>query len=107
MRLSVRLLAFAIAMLLAALPATAVQPKGSAAWTTDGWASYDGILYSGPGTNYRVTGKVVAGVRIRVDRCSGLWCEIRAGRAHGWFPLYDISFGQHPGGWFMSPRVPG
>jgi hypothetical protein len=109
MRWFVRLLAFAVLALLAALPASAVQPTGSAAWTTNGWATYDGLIYFGPSRGYRIAGHVAAGVRIRVDRCSGLWCQIRVGREHGWFPLDDISFGEFPGGWFRSwptgPRI--
>lgn len=104
MRWFVRLFAFAILALLSAWPAMGVQPTGSAAWTTDGWTTYDGVIYAGPGTKYPVSGNVAAGVRIRVDRCSGLWCDIRVGRQRGWFPLGDISFGQRPGGWFAGPH---
>ena len=103
MRWFVRLLAFAILALLVALPASAVQPRGSAAWTADGWTVDNGNLYSGPSTSAPVVGTVAPGIRIRVDRCSGLWCQIRAGRHHGWFPLPDISFGQYPDRWLFSP----
>lgn len=100
-------LVFGISLLLAwILPADAVQPRGSAAWTTDGWINYTGVLYAGPGTEYPSTGNVAAGVRIRVDRCSKLWCQIHVGRQWGWLPLYNVSFGQRPSGLLTGPRFP-
>lgn len=81
-----------------ALPVAAVQPKGSAGWTTEGWTNYSGTLYHGPGTQYDVTGAVEAEVRVRVDRCSALWCLIHtpSGSNRGWMSLDNISFGQGP-----------
>ncbi len=101
-----RLILGAALVLLSVLPVGAVQPTGSAAWTTDGWTNFDGQLYSGPGTRYDVTGTVAAGIRVRVDRCSKLWCQIHTGHLRGWLPLYNLSFGQHPDGWFAGPRFP-
>jgi len=93
-------------LLVSVLPADAVQPRGSAGWTTDGWTNYTGILYAGPGTEYSSTGNVAAGIRIRVDRCSKLWCQIHVGHLAGWLPLYNVSFGQRPSGWLSGPRFP-
>jgi len=104
MPLVIRLVAAAFVALLLAAPASAGQPRGSAAWTTDGWASFDGVLHAGPGRNYDATGTVAAGIRVRVDRCSGLWCQIRAGAERGWLPLRNLSFGQGPDGPFSGPK---
>jgi len=79
-----RLFAGVILALCLALPAAAVQPRGSAAWSDDGWASFSGNLYHGPGVQYPVTGHIVAGIRIRVDRCQALWCLIHTKGAIGW-----------------------
>jgi len=91
-----RLFAGAILALFLALPAAAVQPKGSAGWTTDGWTTFSGTLYHGPGVQYPGTGQVDEGVRIRVDRCSQLWCFVRTKSDRGWMSLDNISFGQGP-----------
>ena len=104
MPLAIRLLAAAVLALLLAAPASAGQPHGSAAWTTDGWASFDGILRTGPGLNSDQSGSVAAAVRVRVDRCSGLWCRIHTGTARGWLPLRNLSFGQAPDGLFSGPK---
>ena len=89
-----------------ALPVAAVQPKGSAGWTTEGWTNYSGTLYHGPGTQYDVTGAVEAGIRVRVDRCSALWCLIHtpSGSNRGWMSLDNISFGQGP--WIPFAQLP-
>ncbi|HVX71246.1 MAG: peptidase inhibitor family I36 protein [Devosia sp.] len=102
-----RLIAGAILALSLALPAAAVQPRGSAGWTTEGWTNYSGILYHGPGVKYPVTGHVDAGVRIRVDRCSQLWCLIHTRSDIGWMSLDNISFGQGPWRPFVNvPKFP-
>ena len=100
---------FVIAALLSllTLPAFAVQPTGSAAWTDGGWTNYSSSLYTGPGTKYGEIGVVPGGLRVRVDRCSGLWCEIHAKNLHGWVILGNISFGTAP--WKFpdpTPRYP-
>src|SRR5262245_30777487 len=53
-----RVFAGVILALSLALPAAAVQPKGSAGWTTDGWTNFSGTLYHGPGVQYPVSGHV-------------------------------------------------
>jgi hypothetical protein len=99
-----RVFAGAILALSLALPAAAVQPRGSAGWTTDGWTNFSGTLYHGPGVQYPVTGHVDEGIRIRVDRCSQLWCLIHTRSEVGWMSLSNISFGQGP--WKPFFRVP-
>jgi uncharacterized protein YraI len=94
----------AIAALLIAVPAGAVQPKGSAAWTTDGWVSLSGTLYAGPGPRYDDVGTVGLYERVRVDRCSRRWCEIHTSSVHGWISLDNLSFGQQPDGLFAGPK---
>ena len=42
-----RVFAGVILALSLALPAAAVQPRGSAGWTTDGWTNFSGTLYHG------------------------------------------------------------
>ena len=54
-----------------------------------------------------MTGHVDAGVRIRVDRCSRLWCLIHTRSEMGWMPLHSISFGQGPWRPFVNtPKFP-
>ena len=102
-----RLFAGVVLALSLALPAAAVQPTGSAGWTTDGWTNFSGVLYQGPGVQYDKTGSIEAGVRIRVDRCSQLWCLIHTRHDKGWMSLSNISFGQGPWRPFFSfPKTP-
>ncbi len=90
-----------------ALPALAVQPTGSAGWTNDGWTNSESALFTGPGHEYDEIGTVGGGLRIRVDRCSGLWCQIHAKNLKGWMTLTNISFGQEPWRLFgKTPRFP-
>lgn len=92
---------------LLALPAFAVQPQGSAGWTNEGWTNIESSLFTGPGPRYHEIGSVGGGLRIRVVRCSGPWCEIRAKNLHGWMALTNISFGQGPWRLFdTTPRSP-
>ncbi len=91
----VRLIAAALLSLLS-LPALAVPPTGSAAWTDGGWTNFSSSLYTGPGTRYAEIGVVPGAIRVRVDRCTGLWCEIHAKNLHGWMALTNISFGTAP-----------
>ncbi|HVY50298.1 MAG TPA: SH3 domain-containing protein [Devosia sp.] len=107
MSVLLRLLAGFLLALSLAVPAAAVQPLGSAGWTTDGWTNFSGTLYHGPGTQYDVTGHVDAGIRIRVDRCSQLWCFIHTRDDRGWMSLSNISFGQGPWQPFVNtPKLP-
>ena len=102
-----RLFVGAILALFLAMPAAAVQPKGSAGWTTDGWTNFSGTLYHGPGVQYPVTGQIDEGVRIRVDRCSQRWCFVRTRSDRGWMSLDNISFGQGPWRPFVNyPKFP-
>ena len=103
---SVRVLVAAILALFLAAPASAVQPQGSAAWTTDGWVSLSGDLRSGPGTQYDVIDAIDVGVRVRVDRCSKRWCQIHTASARGWLSLDNLSFGQAPDGLFAGAKFP-
>ena len=96
MSVFLRLFAGLILALSLTLPVAAVQPKGSAGWTTEGWTNFSGTLYHGPGAQYDVTGSVEAGIRVRVDRCSALWCLIHTKSDRGWMSLDNISFGQGP-----------
>ena len=104
MPLLVRFVLSAVLALLLAAPAAAVQPTGSAGWTTDGWVSLSGTLYAGPGPRYDETGSITAGVRVRVDRCSQRWCQIHTSSARGWMSLDNLSFGQEPDGLFRGPE---
>ena len=103
---SFRVLAAAIFALFLMAPASAVQPTGSAGWTTDGWTVFSGPLYAGPGSQYDVTGAVDEGIRVRVDRCSKRWCQIHTASARGWLSLDNLSFGQAPDGWLAGPKFP-
>jgi uncharacterized protein YraI len=101
---SVRVLAAALVALFLIAPAAAVQPAGSAAWTTDGWVSLSGDLRAGPGVRYDVTGSISEGIRVRVDRCSKRWCEIHTAAARGWLSLDNLNFGQTPK--VLGPKFP-
>ena len=80
--------------MLALLPADAFAGHlyGSNAWT-----NAPGPLYGGPGPVYGQVGQVDGQIRISVDRCTGQWCQIRAGSQSGWHPLSNLDFGQAPG----------
>ena len=88
------------------LPALAVQPTGSAGWTNGGWTNSDSSLLTGPGREYDEIGIVGGGLRVRVDRCTGLWCQIHAKNLKGWMELRNISFGQGPWKLFKGPKFP-
>jgi hypothetical protein len=102
----VRIVAGAVLALIVTLPAAAVQPTGSAGWTTDGWVTFDGQLYSGPGLRYDEVGTVETGIRVRVDRCTQRWCLIHTATVRGWMSLDNLSFGQAPDGPFRGPKFP-
>ena len=102
---AIRLAVLALAAVLFVLPASAVE-TGSAAWTTDGWVSMPGALYSGPGKRYDEVGSIGAGERVRVDRCSYRWCQIHTAAVRGWLSLDNLSFGQRPDGLFAGPKFP-
>ncbi len=107
MSIFARLFAATLLALLAVGPAMAVPPTGSAAWTNSGWTNIESTLYVGPGTKYDEIGIVPGGLRIRVDRCSGLWCQIHAKNLSGWMTLANISFGTTPFKLFdKTPKLP-
>jgi hypothetical protein len=106
MPFAIRVLSAAIIALFLAVPAGAVQPTGSAGWTTDGWVSLSGDLRSGPGMMYDVVDSITEGVRVRVDRCSKRWCQIHTTAARGWLSLDNLSFGQQPDGLLAGPKFP-
>ena len=84
-------LALSLALLLGlAWPASAVQ-TGTPAWTLKALT-----LMEGPGNAYDVTGEVGAEVRVYVNRCSKIWCQIQANGQLGWVDLYALGFGQEP-----------
>lgn len=101
---AIRVIVLALFAALVVLPASAVQPTGSAAWTTDGWVSMPSALFSGPGPRYDEVGAIGAGERVRVDRCSYRWCQIHTASVRGWLSLDNLSFGQEPDGLFAGPK---
>lgn len=78
--------------LLLTLPASAVQPIGSAAWTN----YRGGVLSAGPGSSYDKVEPIAGGIRIRVDRCTDRWCKVRTATQSGWIYIDRISFGTKP-----------
>ena len=72
--------------------------------STPAWLNRDLPLYVGPGVSYDVRTVLPGGSHVGVDRCSGLWCEVHAGRAHGYAFLYAISFGHGPNSIWWPPR---
>src|SRR3712207_4528993 len=81
-----------------AAPAAAVE-TGTRAWTI-----YGSTLYEGPGTEYDVVGSVSGDIRIRVDRCSTMWCKIRAEGQQGWVKQAALTFSEFPLGPFEGPK---
>lgn len=94
-----RFAAAAIALVGLVAPAMALD-TGSPAWLITGTT-----LFAGPGVAYGAAGELGDETRIRVDRCSGLWCQIHANGVKGWVSLGDISFGQEPRGPLTGPRL--
>jgi hypothetical protein len=107
MSLIARLVLGAVLALCIALPASAVQPRGSAGWTTAGWVNFTGTLYSGPGYRYDLTDHVDKGLRVRVDRCTQRWCQIHTAHVQGWLSIDNLSFGAGPWIPYLNyPRLP-
>ncbi len=91
---------FALILLLAGIGvAGASSVTGTAAWT-----NVAVTLHTGPGANYPTLEQVDGGLRIRVLRCTVLWCEINARGVRGWASLEDIGFGQAPGRWLVGEK---
>lgn len=98
--LAIRRLALALLALAAfAAPAMAAQTG------TPAWLIRDSVLLEGPGMNYDTVGELPGKLRIRVDRCSGNWCQIRGEGQRGWVLLNKVNFGQHPRGPLTGPRL--
>jgi uncharacterized protein YraI len=95
--------------LLAVLPMLAAFGLPSAAAAietgTPAWLINGQVLRAGPGAAYDVTGEIGGEARIRVDRCTYRWCQVRAGGARGWVSRDNVSFGQHPRGPLTGPRL--
>lgn len=88
-------------IVLFALGATAASAQsGSPAWSIKPL-----VLMEGPGTAYDVVGEIDAGTRIRVDRCSKLWCRVHKGHEAGWAKLHYIDFGNGPDSRYKFPKV--
>ena len=87
----------ALAMLAASLFLAAAAPPALA--QRIGTRAYTDIplsLHQGPDTRYVIVGVVPWGTEVRVDRCSGLWCNIWVAHHSGWVLRYALSFGQGP-----------
>ena len=105
MSMFLRVASALVAVLLLVVPAMATQPRGTAAWTTEGWVRDTRPLLSGPGLRYDVVGSVEPGIRVRVDRCTNRWCLIRTDVSRGWISLDVLSFGQEPDHLFRGPKL--
>lgn len=91
MRAIFRFAAALVAIAALAAPAAAAE-TGSPAWLL-----HPTELLEGPGAVYDVVGMAdEGGVRIRVERCTELWCRIRTGHQRGWVLLSNVEFGQYP-----------
>jgi uncharacterized protein YraI len=99
--LAIRRLAVLVVLAIAAFaaPASAVE-TGTPAWLINASA-----LKEGPGAAYQIIGELGDETRIRVDRCSVLWCLIHAEGQKGWVSLQNVNFGQHPRGPLTGPRL--
>lgn len=94
---------------LAALSAVALLALGTVAASaqsgTPAWSIRPLVLMEGPGHAYDVVGEIEADTRIRVDRCSKLWCRVHKGREAGWTKLWSIDFGDGPDSRYKFPKV--
>lgn len=89
-----------LALLAFAGPSAAVQPAGTLAWTNEAAS-----VYAGPNKAYDIVGEIAGEERIRVDRCSLLWCQFHSSGISGWISIANLNFGQEPGGIFSGPRL--
>ena len=71
MRALLKLVASAALLALGIVSAPAIE-TGSAAWTRTTLP-----MFEGPGREYSYVGEAVGKERVRVDRCTGMWCLIR------------------------------
>ncbi len=89
-----------LAILLFGVSAATAVETGTPAWTTAPMT-----LLEGPGPAYLAVGEVEGEVRVYVERCQKLFCQIRAGGDRGWVSTQYLSFGQEPRGPFTGPRL--
>lgn len=94
-----RLAAVLLALAAFAAPAAATETG------TPAWLISSATLVDGPGAAYQPVGELEKATAIRVDRCSGLWCLIRAEGVKGWVGAQKVSFGQEPRGPLTGPRL--
>jgi hypothetical protein len=71
---------------------------------THAWTIYSSSLHEGPGSEYDVIGNVSGDIAIRVDRCSSMWCKVRAEGQQGWVKQAALTFGEFPIGPFEGPK---
>ena len=88
---------FGAAILVAAMAMSA--PAGAQEIGTRAFSNHPLVLHNGPYQSAAEIGQVPGEIQVRVDRCTNLWCHIRAGRQSGWVFLYSLSFGQGPNSW--------
>jgi uncharacterized protein YraI len=89
-------LALLAGMALTALAGAAAA--GALVYGTAAWTNTELTLHEGPGVIYDTIGTVPGEIRIRVERCSDRWCQIRSEtNAFGWVSRDDLNFGQDPG----------
>ncbi|GGF13800.1 hypothetical protein GCM10011321_02200 [Youhaiella tibetensis] len=104
--LSLTTLVSALLGIILALFSTQAALAGKAhLYGSNAWTNNAGALLSGPGSPYHQVGSVEGEIRVLVDRCTGRWCQIRAGRQAGWFPLDSLNFGLRPGSPWSGPRL--
>lgn len=72
---------------------------------TPAWVIKDAVLREGPGHAYDAVGQVHGQIKVRVDRCSRNWCQIRGEGDKGWVGLDNLSFGQYARGPLSGPKV--
>lgn len=94
-----------LAILSALVLLTMAAPLAHAETGTPAWSIRPLVLFQGPGTEYQLVGEIGAEARIRVDRCSRLWCHVRSGHASGWAWLRDIAFGNIIADFRTGPRM--
>jgi uncharacterized protein YraI len=91
MRLRTILAALAVFLAVPALPV--VSPSVAQAQTVAYAAAGTTNLRAGPGTNYRVTGKVYGGTQVYVHRSQSGWYYVTAAGQQGWMAGSRLRFG--------------
>lgn len=105
--------AFVLASAFAGLtPLSALAQPASltvAAPSTQGWATTNLNVRSGPGANNRVVGTVQRGDWLDIVQCARRWCEVSAPNVRGWASERYISYGPnevYPGPQITTPGTP-